>query len=136
MGKNLALLRYLWEISRALPGSWKQKKRILSAMASSIRDYVSEGSDISYEQLKARFGEPKQIASTYVMDMEAEDLLESLQTKRIVVAVATAIIVTAGIWLVTIVDAYVNHKKDMAGYAVVEVIEYERIEIDEGGELD
>ena len=105
-------------------------------MASSIRDYVSEGSDISYEQLKARFGEPKQIASTYVMDMEAEDLLESLQTKRIVVAVATAIIVTAGIWLVTIVDAYVNHKKDMAGYAVVEVIEYERIEIDEGGELD
>ena len=82
--------------------------------------------------LLMRFGKPKQIASTYVMEMEAEELLNSLQTRRIIAAVAMVVFVTAGIWLFTIVESYVNHKKDMAGYAVVEIIEIERKVIEEG----
>ena len=82
MVTNVHILRYLWEIYRELPGSWKQRKRILSKMESSIRDYVSDGAHVRYEQLKTRFGDPKQIASTYVSEMEAAELLQGMQIRR------------------------------------------------------
>ena len=130
MGK-LHLLRYLLAVYRELPGSWKQKIKILQGLKHCILDYASDSGGITYDKLLKRFGEPKQIASNYVMEMEAEELLNSLQTRRIIAAVAMVVFVTAGIWRFTIVESYVNHKKDMAGYAIVEIIEYERIELED-----
>ena len=131
MGSVLTLARYLWEVYRELPGNWKQKKRIVTQMRGSIRDYVSEGANVSFEQLVNRFGEPKQIAATYVKEMEAGEVLEELKSNRkILFTVGAAMAAAVILWAGWIVASYMDHVKDMNGYAVVEIIEVERKQID------
>jgi len=93
-------------------------------MARSIRDYVSEGADISYEKLTARFGEPKQIASTYVMEMEVEELLEGIKnSKKIFRLVVTALVTFVILWAGIVTVSYFDHHRNMNGYAVVDEIQ-------------
>ncbi|MBR1972220.1 MAG: hypothetical protein IKA16_02140 [Oscillospiraceae bacterium] len=100
-------------------------------MRGSIRDYVSEGANVSFEQLVNRFGEPKQIAATYVNEMEAGEVLEELKSNRkILFTVGAAMAAAVILWAGWIVASYMDHVKDMNGYAVVEIIEVERKQID------
>lgn len=104
-------------------------------MESSIRDYVSDGAHVRYEQLKTRFGDPKQIASTYVSEMESGDLLNELKAeKKIIRIVFTSVAIAVTLWTALVVTSYTTFKKDINGYAVVEVIEVERTTVDEGGQ--
>lgn len=99
-------------------------------MEHSIRDYVSEGADISYEQLKSRFGEPKQIASTYVMEMEAEEIIDNIRCRKKIVNIILVIAsIIALIYGVFIARVYASYERDANGYAVVEIIEVERKQI-------
>ena len=104
-------------------------------MENSIRDYISEGTVVSYRQIVERFGEPKQVAAAYVAEMDTKELLCAIQlrngTQRMVKFVVMAAVM---IWFGFHLLAYVDHVKDTNGYAVIKVVEYERIEIDEGGE--
>ena len=104
-------------------------------MAVAILDYVSDESRASYKQLVERFGEPKQIALTYVNEMETGELVEEIRISKKAVGIIT---VTAAVmvllWTVRLVISYTDHEKDVNGYAVVEIIEVERKLIDEGGD--
>lgn len=99
-------------------------------MRASIRDYVSEGATVRYEGLVNRFGDPKQIAATYVDEMEVGELLETLKSNRkILFTVGAAIAAAVILWTGWIVVSYMDHVKDVNGYAVVEIIEVERKQI-------
>ena len=124
----MQILHYLWTLYWELPGSWKQKKTLLSRMYSSIRDYVSEGAEPDYTTLVNRFGEPKSIAAEYIAQMDNEELLTGLRIRQrviriIVVTVATMLI----LWTTHIVLAYTDHRKNVEGYLVVEEIVVESI---------
>lgn len=131
MGK-LHLLRYLLAVYRELPGSWKQKARILRGLKHCILDYVSDSGDITYDKLLKRFGKPKQAAFTYVNEMETDELIQEIKvSKKIVnIVLATAVIMVL-IWTVKTAISYIDHVKDANGYAIVEIIEYERIELED-----
>ena len=105
-------------------------------MKACVRDYLSEKPDASYRQIKARFGDPHQIALSYAEEIEAEDLLDLLQLNCKVI---TLILVVASVvltsWFGVIVTMYYDHRKDVNGYLVVEeVVVIDRAENDEGGE--
>lgn len=103
-------------------------------MASSIRDYVSEGACLTYEQLVSRFGDPKQVAYTYVNEMETDELVQEIKAgKKIVKIAAITVAVMILIWAVITVVSYNDHAVDANGYAIVEIIEVDRKLIDEGG---
>lgn len=103
-------------------------------MKDCILDYVSEGTNVTYDQLVKRFGAPGQISFTYVNEMETGQLVEEIQiSKKTVSIIAAAAVAMVLLWAVRIVISYNDHVKDANGYAVVEIIEYERIELD-GGE--
>lgn len=131
MGK-LHLLRYLLAVYRELPGSWKQKIKILRGLKHCILDYVSDSGDITYDKLLKRFGKPKQVAFTYVNEMETDELIQEIKvSKKIVnIVLATAVIMVL-IWTVKTAISYIDHVKDANGYAIVEIIEYERIELED-----
>lgn len=103
-------------------------------MAVSVRDYVSDDVNVTYEQLKKRFGNPKQVAFTYVNEMETGELVEEIRNskKTVGIIVVTAVVMVL-LWSVRLVISYSDHEKDVNGYAVVEIIEVERKLIDEGG---
>lgn len=93
-------------------------------MANSIRDYVSENVSVSYDQIRTRFGDPQIVATAYVNEMVTEEILENLQLKRRALGIITiAVTIVTAVWLVSIIVGYVDHVKNMDGYAVVEVIE-------------
>lgn len=102
-------------------------------MGRSIRDYVSEGADVTYGQLVKRFGEPRQVAFIYVNEMETDELIMRLKiNSRIVSAVLVAVtllIIMRFCFNLVSLNAF---ERDVNGYAVVEIIEVERKVIDEG----
>lgn len=133
MGTKIALARYLWEISRELPGSWKQKKKILLGMKCIVRDYVTENPNADYQAIVKRFGVPRKIAESYVEELETGELLRELQIrKKILWVTLIAIVATATVWSAFTAAAYLDHFADKRGYATVEVIEVERT-ITDGG---
>ena len=130
---NVHLLRYLWEVREELPGSRKQRKQILSRVESSVLDFVTEHPGADYAAIVSHFGTPTQIAESNIEEMDASELLGSLQIQRKVVAIVLA----AATLLVLMrfafrLAAYMEFYKDMNGYAVVEVIEIDKTETDKG----
>lgn len=103
-------------------------------MASSIRDYVFEGTRVTYDQLQNRFGDPKRVAFTYVSEMETGELFEEIRIrKKAVSIIMVSALAMVLLWTGLIVISYNDHAKNANGYAVVEIIEVERVLIDEGG---
>lgn len=102
-------------------------------MASSIRNYVSEGTNISYEQIRQRFGDPEQIATVYVNEMETAELLQEFKMKRSMIGITLAVsALVATMWLGYLTICYFEVQDAAKGYAVVEIVEYERTENAEG----
>ena len=102
-------------------------------MASSIQDYVSEETYVTFNQLKNRFGEPIQIASTYVDEMEAHKLSKELKKKkRFFNSFIITMLVIITLWIGVVVTSFLDHKKNVNGYAIVEIIEIDNNVINEG----
>lgn len=129
-----AVRRYLREIRGWLPCSGKLKRGILERIEHTIQEYLAENQDAAYEELTERFGAPQQIAATYVEEMGTDELLRDLRIRRKIMKIvaATAAVVIC-LWAGLVIASYVDHCKDVNGYATVEIIEMERNEYKEGG---
>lgn len=102
-------------------------------MAKSIRDYASDGAKPEYDQLIKRFGDPKQVAAAYVNEMETDELIIRLKINgKIVGAVLLAVTLLVIMRFCFNLASLHAFKRDVNGYAVVEIIEGERKAIDEG----
>lgn len=128
---KMQLFRYLLEIAFYLLVPWKQKKEILRKIKRSIESYIFDGDNISYRQIRSRFGDPQQIAMAYLTEMDPEELMEKVNQKRIVVRIFVTVVVVAPTLLtVSLVRNLVSFMKDMNGYDTIEIIENTRYEIE------
>lgn len=131
---NVHLLRYLWEVREELPGNRRQKKQILSRVEASVRDFVIENSGADYNAIVSRFGTPTQIAESNIAEMDTAELLGNLQIhRRIVVIILAAATLLVMVRFGFRLAAYLEYYKKVNGYAVVEVIEIDPTEKNEGG---
>lgn len=128
---KMQVLRYLLEIAFYLPVPWKQKKGILEKIKRSIESYTFEGDYISYRQIRSRFGNPQQIALTYLSEMTPEEVLEKVNRKRIIVRVFVMVIAVAlMLWSTSLIHDLIAVLKDNNGYEIVEIIDVTRYEIE------
>lgn len=127
-----AVRHYLREIRGWLPCSGKLKRGILKRIASTVREYVMDNPNVSYEGLTEHFGIPQQIAATYVEEMGTGELLRDLRIRRkIVRIVVTTAAFLICLWAGLVIASYVDHHKDVNGYLIVdEVRVIERNEIE------
>lgn len=131
---NVHLMRYLWEVREELLGNRRQKKQILSRVESSVRDFVIENSGADYNAIVSRFGTPTQIAESNIAEMDTAELLGNLQIhRRIVVIILAAATLLVMVRFGFRLAAYLEYYKKVNGYAVVEVIEIDPTEKNEGG---
>ncbi len=131
---NVHLMRYLWEVREELPGNRRQKKQILSRVESSVRDFVIENSGADYNAIVSRFGTTTQIAESNIAEMDTAELLGNLQIhRRIVVIILAAATLLVMVRFGFRLAAYLEYYKKVNGYAVVEVIEIDPTEKNEGG---
>lgn len=129
-----AVRRYLREIRGWLPCSGKMRRVILERIENTVLEYLIENPETFYEELTEQFGVPQQIAASYVEEMGTNELLRDLRIRRrIIGTIAAAAIAVVVLWAGLVAASYVDHVKDVNGYATVEIIEIESSEYYEGG---
>ena len=107
-------------------------------MGRSIRDYVSEGADVTYGQLVKRFGEPRQIGFIYVNEMETDELVKELTNKKNVAGVTlVTVIILVTLWIGYLGYCYIRFEDSIKGTLVIsDVTVIERTETDAGGHTE
>lgn len=135
MLKNALVKWYLWRIGRELPGNRKRRKAILSRVENSVQDYVIENPYVNYKLLQRRFGTPRQIAESYIQEMDSSEvLLEMRSREKMLKAVLTALSLFVLIWFGFCAAAYYQHTVAVNGSGVIEIEIIEQTEIVEEDE--
>ena len=131
---NRAVRRYLRETRGWLPCSGKLKREIMVRVENVLDEYLAEHLNADFSELSRRFGEPKQIASSYVDDMDTEKLLCDLRVRRRIVGIVTGTaLILITLWAGTVTYAIIHNEKIAHGYGVYgEVEDIERTEYNEG----
>ena len=92
-----------------------------------LEDYLAEHPDADFSELSHRFGLPKQIAASYVEDMDTEELLRNLRIRRRIVGIVTCTaLIVVTLWAGTVTYAIIRNERLAHGYGVlgeIEVIE-------------
>lgn len=122
MWKELQIRRYLWDVSRELPGNRKQKKKILSRVENSVREFASEQPNADYAAIVKWFGSPEKIAESYVAEMDTREVITGLRfgEKVFHITAASALIIVI-LWLCVITLAMKDHKNYADGYYTDEI---------------
>ena len=131
---NIAAWRYLWKVRGGLLCSGKLKREIMARIKTVLNDYLTEHPDADFAELSRRFGTPKQVASSYVENMDTEELLHNLRIRRRILGIVagTALIVLM-LWVGTVTYAIIHNERIAHGYGVlgeIEVIDWTEYETD------
>lgn len=104
---------------------------VLSRMAGSVRDYVSENKNADYHSIVSRFGHPREIAAVYVSEMQPEEILSSLDIRgRVLRIVLVSSALVAFVWISMFIAGWRNYINSIGGYYTEEIVIVERIEYD------
>ena len=99
---NKELKKYYREISKALSGS-KEKKIIVAQIKSSVRQYIQDNTDATFNNIVQKFGSPSEIVEQYYDDNVAKDLSAQLNKHKkigLVMVIVFILIILGLIWVV------------------------------------
>lgn len=117
MAKNLAH-KYVALVKKEIPFSSKSKRKFLYILEQNIENYTRENPAVSFSDLEASFGSPKEVASSYYDTLDKEDFDKHLKTKRtilfLVLSVCLFIIFACACY-------YYNLHKDLPAYTIEEI---------------
>ena len=117
--KNAAK-RYLREVKRNLPCSFKTKYELLARLQEGLADFTEECPHANYEDIVERFGSPTDVADAYFADIPAPQLRKALQTARFIRLLLTTVIVLIMLLYAFLIgmSIYNNHISLIRGYGV------------------
>ncbi len=119
--QNKIIKNYKREIRYLFPVFTKNEKRFFNDICGTITDYTTECEDFTLDSLIQEIGEPKDIVSRYLLDMDGEILRKSLSRTKyvrftfgviILVAIVTSVfkIGTDYLAFLEATDAYINRE--------------------------
>ncbi len=92
MKKNKIIRKYLREIRKFLPIYHHLEKRYINDIQYAIEDYAETTEDLSFDMLIEEFGEPKDLASNYILGQEASSLRNAMRFSNYIKITTLAII--------------------------------------------
>ena len=114
------LKAYYRQVATWLPCGGRLKKQLMARITATVDGYLAEHPEADFAALQTRFGTPRQIASAFVDEMETDELLNALRTRRkivkIVLICAAAII---AIWAIAVLSLWIIGLENTLGYVVV-----------------
>ncbi len=117
--------RYLRQVRILLPCRRTARKLILDQVRSNLNQFVEDDPSADYESIVRRFGSPRQIAATYIDEMDTDELLSDLRIKhRIVGMVSFAVAMGLVICLVTAGLVYLEGVDNVNGAIETYIYEY------------
>ena len=122
--QNKIIKNYKREIRYLFPIFTKNEKRFFIDICNTITDYTTDNEDFTLESLTQNIGEPKDIVSRYLLDMDGEILRKSLfRTKFVRFALGIIILLTVTIGLFKIRADYLTFIEGRKSYIHQELIE-------------
>ena len=119
--QNKIIKNYKREIRYLFPVFTKNEKRFFNDICGTITDYTTECENFTLDSLIQEIGEPKDIVSRYLLDMDGEILRKSLSRTKyvrftfgviILAAIVTSVfkIGTDYLAFLEATDAYINRE--------------------------
>lgn len=112
---NEELKRYLHSVRLAFPVYHKQERRFFSDFCASVYEFAAAHPDCIEDDLKNKFGNPKDIAITYYDNMESDVYFTVLKRARYIksifvacIAALTVMVITTFCFLMSAKNAYDN----------------------------
>lgn len=122
---------YKRELRHLFPVFTENEKRFFNDICNTITDYTTECMDFTLDSLIQEIGEPKDIVSRYLLDMDGEALRKSLsRTKFIRLALGLLIVLSLTMGILKIRADYLALLEVRKAY-----IHQETIEIIDHGEV-
>lgn len=118
--RDAVLKRYYRDVKRVLPCSLAMKKQIVRQLQESVRGYLEQNPDANMDAVQQHFGTPQEIASGYIDDQDASELLKKMTIKKRVLAIIAgtmaAVLLT---WAGVVAWAIAKQKTVQNGYYVL-----------------
>lgn len=122
--QNKIIKNYKREIRHLFPVFTKNEKRFFNDICNTITDYTTEYEDFTLDSLIQEIGEPKDIVSRYLLDMDGEALRKSLsRTKFIRFAFGLLIVLSLSMGILKIRADYLTFLEGRKSYIHQEIIE-------------
>lgn len=122
--QNKIIKNYKREIRHLFPVFTKNEKRFFNDICNTITDYTTECEDFTLDSLIQEIGEPKDIVSRYLLDMDGEILRKSLsRTKFIRLALGLLIVLSITMGILKIRADYLTFLEGRKSYIHQEIIE-------------
>ena len=121
---NSDIKRYLKEVKMIIPLHSKEKKEFLSILQQSIED----NHFTTYQDIVEGIGQPTEIASSFINEMDSVQLIKELNKKRyikILLTIIILIVLTVGAVRVYYLTDLYNQVKNNQPVPVEEIIEVE-----------
>lgn len=113
---NSHVKKYIGEISRILPCSKKQKREIEADLKANIDDFLLANENASMNDIVANFGKPEDIAESYAVGMNHNEIHQATSKKK---AIVTSLVAVVAILLVMAgISVYKTHKMKVDGFFV------------------
>lgn len=122
--QNKIIKNYKREIRHLFPVFTKNEKRFFNDICNTITDYTTECEDFTLDSLIQEIGEPKDIVSRYLLDMDGEALRKSLsRTKLIRFVLGLLIVLSLTMGILKIRADYLTFLEGRKSYIHQETIE-------------
>ncbi len=115
---NKETKKYLKDVENALVGSGKQKADFLKSVTTGVEEAYAENSNVTYNELCVRFGEPSAIAKEMICDADVGEIKKKINIKK-VIAISLAVLLA----IIAVSYGFVlwQSHRDSQGHAVVKV---------------
>ena len=80
--RNRNVRRYLRSVWKLLPCRMNEKRNVICQIRDNLLQFIADAPLVNYETIVDHFGTPKQIVSTYLDEIDTEELMKSLRIKR------------------------------------------------------
>ena len=124
---SIKLHGYYSSIRSWLPCPRKMKRIILSDIRENVEFYLEENPDATIAQIQNHFGNPQQIAASYVSDLDMTKLLRDLRLRKriftaVITAVSAALIAALLLWGWGVRQSIIETRNESNGYFVEDIV--------------
>ena len=110
---NKELKKYYNEIFSALICDRKQKKAFLNDFSANVDEYLTACPEADIDKIKAEFGTPEEIASSFIANSDTIKIKKKLDIKKLILI---AVIIVLTIYIAFIIISLIDVHTEAHGY--------------------
>lgn len=119
---NKSLNQYYRSIESSLVCDRQRKTAIISAIRSSVSEFLEDHPNADFDSIEKHFGSPQDIAEEYYANADSYEIQSRLRIRKIIIiSVILTLIIAIMIYSVAIASIVISGNKSANGYDIAEI---------------